>query len=90
MAGLCSQEIRDRMGGNNLRLCQGRLRLDIRRNFFTEGIVRLWKGLPRELVESPALEILKKQLDVALHAVAGDKVGINVGLNDLGDLPQPQ
>lgn len=43
--------------------------MDIRKNFFTEGVVMHWHRLPREVGESPSLEMFHEREDVAVRAI---------------------
>ncbi|KFZ46643.1 hypothetical protein N321_05443, partial [Antrostomus carolinensis] len=54
---------------NDFKVREGRFRLDIRKKFFTQRLVRHWNRLPREAVDTPSLEAFKARLDGALGSL---------------------
>jgi len=43
-----------------------KFRLNVRKKFFTQRVIRHWKKLPREAVDTTSLEVFKERLDWAL------------------------
>ena len=41
--------------------------MDIRKNFFTKRLIKDWNRLPREVLESPSLEVFKRCVDMVLR-----------------------
>ena len=66
LANLFSVVCGDRTTGNGHKMEHRKFRTNMQKNFFMVRVTEHWNRLPREVVESPSLEIFKAYLDAYL------------------------
>ena len=69
LASLFSVVCGDRTRGNGHKIEHQKFRTSMRKNFFMVRVTEHWNRLPREVVESPSLEIFKACLDAYLGSL---------------------
>lgn len=67
------------------KLKESRVRLDVKKKFFTVRLVRHWNKFSRVFVDVPFLEMFKAKLDGALSNLIWSKLSLPVD-RDLGGL----
>ena len=73
----------DRTRGKGHKLKQRKFQLNTTKNFFTLRVTEPWLRLPRQVVESPSLEIFKTHLDTVLCSLVWvTRLRQGVGLGD--------
>jgi len=64
-----TQSDSDKTRVNGFKLKEEKFRLDVKKKFFTQRVVRHWHKLPRGAVDAPSQEAFKAWLDVALGSL---------------------
>lgn len=67
--------------------------MDIRKSFLTKRVVKDWNNLPREVVQSPSVEVLKRYVDVILGDMFSSELGssrLMLELNNIKGLFQDE
>jgi len=84
---MCSNRTR----GNGHKWEHKKFHTNTRKNFFPVRVTEHWNRLPREVVESPSLEIYKTHPNAFMHnLLKGSCLSRGVGLDDLQrSLPTP-
>lgn len=71
---LISQITADRRLSKGLILCQEKFRLDNRKNFFMEGLVRHWNRLLSYVMGLASLKVFKRHVDILLRVKFNGKL----------------
>ena len=66
-SGLLIRACSNRTRRNDFKQEEGRLRLDIRKEFFPVRVMRHWNRLPSKVLDAPTLEAFKVRLGVSLN-----------------------
>jgi len=67
MASLFSAVCGDSTRGNGHKLKHRKFCTNMKKNFFTVRVTENWNRLPREIVDSPSLDVFKTLRDSYLH-----------------------